>query len=216
MGHQSSFGRWTRAHLAITGARNEATGAPVPIFGRCGQDGHAHRGEAVGRDDMWGPLAGRGGAGSAGRAGEVEAGALAGGPQATAKASAAAAGTRAAARAAGARAQAAGPRGELGRARWACVVGGPCALLGCGERKASWAGGKKRKGARPFYLFLFFFLVLLFLFSLIIVIHRKSYKLNESATSFSIKQKHMLQHDASIEASLEFYFTRFTPIYITK
>jgi hypothetical protein len=61
-----------------------------------------------------------------------------------------------------------------------------------------------------------FSLFLLFLLSLIIFIHRKSYKLNESTTSFSIKQKHMIQHDASIEASLEFYFTRLTPISITK
>jgi hypothetical protein len=166
---------------------------------------------------MWGPLAGSSGAGSVGRAGEVEAGALAGGPQATAKASAAAAGTRAAARAAGGRA-----RRRLGRAGSWAARAGLALLVG---RARCWAAGrgrragpaeKKRKGARPFYLFLFFFLVLLFLFSLIIVIHRKSYKLNESATSFSIKQKHMLQHDASIEASLEFYFTRFTPIYITK
>ena len=117
------------------------------------------------------------------------------------------------------RAQRLGLRGGARAGGWAARGAGPRALgwrgeegeLGRRKRKE-----KKRKGARPFYLFLFFFLVLLFLFSLIIVIHRKSYKLNESATSLSIKQKHMLQHDASIEASLEFYFTRFTPIYITK
>jgi hypothetical protein len=109
-------------------------------------------------------------------------------------------------------------RRRLGRVLWAGAVAGPRALLGCGEGKASWVGEKKKeKELGPFiYLFLFFFSLFLFLFSLIIVIHRKSYKLNEYATSFSIKQKHMLQHDASIEASLEFYFTRLTPIYITK
>jgi hypothetical protein len=45
------------AHLAITRARNEATGAPVPVLGRRGQDGRAHRGEAIVRDDMRGQAA---------------------------------------------------------------------------------------------------------------------------------------------------------------
>jgi hypothetical protein len=119
-------------------------------------------------------------------------------------------GLRGGARAGGWAAWGAGPRALGWRCWWAVRAAG---LRG---EEGELGRRKKRKGARPFYLFLFFFLVLLFLFSLIIVIHRKSYKLNESATSFSIKQKHMLQHDASIEASLEFYFTRFTPIYITK
>jgi hypothetical protein len=50
------------AHPTITGARNKATGAPVPVLGRRGQDGCAHCGEAVERDDMYGPLTGSGGA----------------------------------------------------------------------------------------------------------------------------------------------------------
>jgi hypothetical protein len=147
------------AHLAITGARNEATGAPVPIFGRHGQDGRAHRGEAVGRDDMWGPLVGSDGAGSAGRAGEVEAGALAGGPQAAAKASAAVAGTRAAARVAG-RGTRAG--GWAARSGLALLVGrARCWDAGRGRRARP---AEKRKGARPFYLFISFLFLSFFCF----------------------------------------------------
>jgi hypothetical protein len=38
-----------------------------------------------------------------------------------------------------------GPRGYAReRAGWAGATGGPRALLGCGEGKASWAGGKKK------------------------------------------------------------------------
>jgi hypothetical protein len=133
-------------------------------------------------------------------------------------ASAAVAGVRAAARvpgrgacAGGWAARGAGPR-ALGRRCWwaACAAG-----LRGGESELG--RRKKEREICPFiYLFLLFFSLSFVLFSLIIVIRRKSYKLNESVASFSIKQKHMLQHDASIEASLEFYFTSLTPIYITK
>jgi hypothetical protein len=99
-------------------------GSTSSCFGAMWEDGHAHRGEAVVRDDMWGPLAGIGGAPAAACA------RVAGG------AAAALLGRASAARELG--------RGRLGRAvRWvsghASSRDGPTRWAGEGTEEGSWA-----------------------------------------------------------------------------